>query len=482
MYQIAQMVLILWLPLVLVMFVVMPARLAVVIALIASWLFLPELAFPLKLMPDYTKSTATSLGIIIGALALDPGGRIFKFKPSWVDLPILVWCIVPFFSSVSNQIAGTGLYDGTSVMVQHFVIYGGPWLIGRLYFTTPEEAKQLAMGILIGGIIYVPLCLFEVRMSPQLHRMFYGFATVQDWQQVQRWGGWRPSVFLKHGLAVGVWMATATAMAFWFWLTASKRDLYAVPMWIIFGFLFLTTILVKSTGAILIMGFILTVMVSVKYLRLRLLVTATVACVVLYLGLRITGIMDGSTLTQAAAGVFGEGRASSLQYRLLNENAVVERTSRRPIIGWGGWGRSTNVWIPELNGYAVPDSLWINMYGRHGVVGLAALYGSLLLPAFLLFTRMKPGEMVDKRFAAIPGLALVSLTYSIDGLFNAMINPVFIVTGGAVSTLAITWTKLRAAAREEARRAPASGAAPAGARPSGPPPLNPRRGPAGARA
>ena len=481
MYQIAQMVLILWLPLVLVMFVVMPTRLAVVIALIASWLFLPELAFPLPRMPDYTKSTATSLAILLGALMLDPSGRIFRFKPSWVDLPIALWCIIPFFSSVSNQIGGTGLYDGMSVVVQHLIWYGAPWLIGRLYFTTAEEAKTLALGILLGGAIYVPLCLYEVRMSPQLHRMFYGFATVQDWLQVQRWGGYRPSVFLRHGLAVGVWMATATAMAFWFFLTGAKRDLYGVPMWLLFGVLLVTTILVKSTGAILIMGFLMAVMLCVKYLQLRLIVTATVVGIVLYLGLRITGVMDGSTLTQLAAGVFGEGRASSLEYRLLNENVVVEKTSRRPLVGWGGWGRSTNVFIPELNSYAVPDSLWINMYGRHGVIGLSALYGLLLLPAFLLFTRMKPSEMVDKRFAAIPGLALVSLTYSIDGLFNAMVNPVFIVTGGAVSTLAITWAASRAKAQDEARQRGPAGAAP-GRRPAGPPPLTTRRQPSGARA
>ena len=177
------------------------------------------------------------------------------------------------------------------------------------------------------------------------------------------------------------------------------------------------------------------------------LVTAAVVGMILFLGLRITGVLDGSNLIAAAGNLVGEGRASSLEYRLLNENAVVERTAARPIIGWGGWGRSTSVYIPELGGYAVPDSLWINMYGRHGIVGLVGLYGSLLLPAFLLFTRMRPAEMVDKRYAAIPGLALVSLVYSIDGLFNAMINPVFIVTGGAVSTLAITMARTRAADR-----------------------------------
>ena len=481
MLKFAQMVMILWMPLVWIMFIVVPARVAVVIALVVSWLFLPELAFPLKMMPDYTKSTATSLAILLGALALDPGGRIFRFKPSWVDLPIAVWCIIPFFSSVSNQIGGTGLYDGMSVVVQHLIWYGAPWLIGRLYFTTAEEAKTLALGILIGGAIYVPLCLYEVRMSPQLHRMFYGFATVQDWQQVQRWGGYRPSVFMRHGLAVGVWMATATAMAFWFFLTGSKRDLYAVPMWIIFGVLFVTTVLVKSTGAILILGFLMTVMLCLRFLQMRVLVTATVLGIVLFLGLRITGVMDGTALTQFAAATVGEGRASSLEYRLLNENAVVGRTAQRPLVGWGGWGRSTNVRIPELGGTAVPDSLWINMYGRHGVIGLAALYGSLLLPAFLLFTRMKPSEMVDPRFAAIPGLALVSLTYSIDGLFNAMVNPVFIVTGGAVSTLAITWAASRAKARDEARQRSPAGAAP-GRRPAGPPPLTTRRQPTGARA
>ena len=60
MYQIAQAVLWGWIPLVLGLFLVMPHRRAVVVALIGSWLFLPQLAYSVPLMPDFTKVTATS--------------------------------------------------------------------------------------------------------------------------------------------------------------------------------------------------------------------------------------------------------------------------------------------------------------------------------------------------------------------------------------------------------------------------------------
>ena len=58
----------------------------------------------------------------------------------------------------------------------------------------------------LGGLIYVPLCLFEVRMSPQLHNMVYGFAQ-HSFGQTVRGGGWRPMVFMQHGLAVGLFMS-----------------------------------------------------------------------------------------------------------------------------------------------------------------------------------------------------------------------------------------------------------------------------------
>jgi len=49
------------------------------------------------------------------------------------------------------------------------------WLIfywaGRRYFPVPSRLKELAVALAVGGLAYVPLALFEVRMSPQLSRL-----------------------------------------------------------------------------------------------------------------------------------------------------------------------------------------------------------------------------------------------------------------------------------------------------------------------
>ena len=65
----------------------------------------------------------------------------------------------------------------------------------------PASQRTLLISIFIGGLLYVPLCLFEIRMSPQLHKLVYGFHQ-HIFAQTFRFEGWRPTVFLQHGLAV----------------------------------------------------------------------------------------------------------------------------------------------------------------------------------------------------------------------------------------------------------------------------------------
>ena len=41
-----------------------------------------------------------------------------------------------------------------------------PYLVGRLYLTDAEGLREFALGIIIGGVCLIPLCLFEIKMSP----------------------------------------------------------------------------------------------------------------------------------------------------------------------------------------------------------------------------------------------------------------------------------------------------------------------------
>src|SRR5260370_24213231 len=88
-------------------------------------------------------------------------------------LPILVWCCVStFVSAITN---GLGFYDALSAVIANMLIWGVPYLLGRMYFGSVEGLRELAIGLMIGALAYVPFCLYEVRMSPQLHAKIYGF-------------------------------------------------------------------------------------------------------------------------------------------------------------------------------------------------------------------------------------------------------------------------------------------------------------------
>jgi hypothetical protein len=115
------------------------------------------------------------------------------------DLPMAVWCVCPMFSSLANDL---GVYDGLSQSLEQTIVWGVPYWIGRAYFTDFKALRDLALGIVIGGLIYVPFCLVEMRFSPQWHTWSYGYFQ-HDFTQVFRFGGYRPVVFMEHGLAVG---------------------------------------------------------------------------------------------------------------------------------------------------------------------------------------------------------------------------------------------------------------------------------------
>lgn len=453
MYQIAQAVMWGWIPFVLILFLLMPPRRAVVVSLIGSWLFLPQLAYDMPQIPDYTKVTATSYGIILGALILDPKSRVLNFKPMWIDLPMAVWVVSPFFSSVSNEL---GFYDGAAQIVDKLITHGLPYLIGRLYFRTPEDAKEFAVGMVIGGLLYVPLCLYEIRMSPHLHEMFYGSRPINDWQMAKRWGGWRPLVFMRHGLMVGVWMATTAAMAFWLWRTRAVKDILFVPMWLIGPVLIVTAILCKSTAAVGLFALVTAAMLAVRYFDTKMLLYVIIIGIPIFLTARATTLFTGEGLTEMVTSAVPsmEERVSSLQFRLDHENAIVGRTYEKPLLGWGGWGHAFEVRVEAYNSRAVPDSLWIRAFGEGGVIGLISLYAYYLIPPFMLLYKMKPREWSSPTIAPVTGMAMVILIYAMDCLFNTMENPVFIVAIGGVSGMAGALTRSTAKRTRQASDRP----------------------------
>ena len=109
------------------------------------------------------------------------------------------------------------------------------------------------MALVLGGLIYVPFALLEVRISPQLHIWLYGFFP-HDFKQMMRDGSFRPTVFMEHALTLAQFMAAATLAAWWLWSTGTIRRVTLHRWWqpvslgLLAGLLAVTSVFCRSYG------------------------------------------------------------------------------------------------------------------------------------------------------------------------------------------------------------------------------------------
>ncbi len=333
----AQIVMLLWLPIVFIIFRSFPLQKAIVVSFIGAWLFLPQRAgFAVSGLPDYSRMTATCIGIFLATLMTGPQ-PIAKQKIEWLDIPMIIWCISPFFSSISNN---RTIYDGLAQTLEQSITFGIPYFLGRRYLGNLVGLRQLGVGMFVGGLIYVPLCLFESRMSPQLHRMIYGYHGNPNWQ-VHRLGGYRPVVFMQHGLSVGMWMMAATLVGIWLWQSGVIKKLWGIPMNFLVFFLLITFVLIRSTGAYFYLIGGLIILVTAKKFRTGLALSILILVMSFYLLLAATGNFTGKraeSILSAMRQVVPADRVESLEFRWWNEELLVQKALEKPIFGWGGYG------------------------------------------------------------------------------------------------------------------------------------------------
>ncbi|MBD2485208.1 O-antigen ligase domain-containing protein [Planktothrix sp. FACHB-1365] len=436
----AQFALLILLPTVLFLFKRFPTDRAVVISFILAWLFLPQrTSFSFPGFPDYNRATATSYSILLATyLYHRQTFRTFKF--GWLDIPMLIWCISPFISSITNDL---GSYDGLSATVDQIIEYGIPYFLGRLYLNSFKGLHQLAVGIFISGIIYAPLCLVENFISPQLHRIVYGYHGINQFSQSYRLGGYRPSVFMKHGLSVGMWMMAATLIALWLWQSGALKKFLDIPMNLWFIGLYITHLLVRSTGAYIYMILGIIILYCSKFLNNSFPKILLILLLSFYLYLGVTGNFTGEKadkIVQVANDIAGPERAQSLEFRFNNEEKLVEKARERMWFGWAGWGRNRIYIYSESTGerkdISVTDSLWIIAYGINGVFGVIGIFGTSLLPAltFSLF-RYPAKTWFRPQIAGASVISVVTVLYVLDNLLNDQYNPVFTLASGGLAGL-----------------------------------------------
>jgi hypothetical protein len=414
-------------------------RRAALVAFLSAWMFLPNYTYSFPGMPEYNKTFAASLAVLLATFFKD-SKRLSDFRFTWGDMLMTIWCLTPLFASLSN---GLGLYDGVSSVKNYVTAWFAPWLIGRLYFNDRDGVKDLLWGVFFGALIYAPMCWIEMVLSPQLHHWVYGYHA-HDFLQTVRSIGYRPTVFMQHGLMVGMWMAggSLAGLILWRW-DGSVQWVRGVPLKYLVIFVLVTFVACQSMGALtlLLIGY-----GAISYgRRFRkggpLLIIALLP--IIAVSMKISGAWTGQGIVDLVSKM-SEERAASFEFRVINEEMLVEKARVRQVFGWGGWGRS-RIYDSEGTDISVTDSYWIIIFGETGIVGLLGFAGIIAGPVIGFLRRYPARTWSDIAVARAVPLATLLALYFIDSIVNDMKSPLYTLIAGALVSLATVAAPMRAA-------------------------------------
>ncbi|MCB1085442.1 MAG: O-antigen ligase domain-containing protein [Verrucomicrobiae bacterium] len=412
-------------------------RRAALVAFLSAWMFLPNYTYSFPGLPEYDKTLAASLAVLLATFARD-SKRFSMLRPSWADALMIFWCATPLLASLTN---GLGLYDGLSSVKNYLAAWFAPWLVGRLYFTDADGVRDLLWGVFLGALAYAPLCWFEMVMSPQLHHWVYGYHA-HDFLQTVRAIGYRPTVFMQHGLMVGMWMAggTLAGLVLWRWDRGETR-LLGVQLKHLVWFVAGTFVACQSMGALSLSLLAYAAIAHGRRRRRALPLLILVALPMIGVTMKISGSWTGRGIVNLVSRV-SEERAASFEFRVINELMLVEKAVRRPVFGWGGWGRS-RIYDMEGTDISVTDSYWIIIFGETGIVGLVGFAGIIAGPVLAFLRRYPPGIWGDLAVARAVPLAGLLAMYFIDSMVNDMKSPLYTLIAGALAGMATATVPVR---------------------------------------
>ena len=343
---------------------------------------------------------------------------------------LLLLVVTPVLTVLQNSapysvgprwLPGLQLYDVFSMILSALVGIL-PYLLARRYLSSPDDHLLLLRGLCVAGLFYSLPALFEVRMSPYLSKWIYGFQA-QPWSQIVRDGGFRPLVFLPHGLWLAIFFAMTILAAFTLWRHEQRGG-----RWLLAGFWLLGTLaLCHSLGGFAIALVLLPVVLLLSS-RMQMIVAVCFAFIILfYPTLRGAGLIPVDSIT-AIAGSISPARAQSLEFRLKNEDILLAHANAKPLAGWGGWGRSRVYSEQSGADSSITDGMWIITVGVSGWLGYIAQFGLLTVPIFLLAINRRRLDIS----IATSGLCLALTANLIDMIPNATLTPITWLIAGAL--------------------------------------------------
>jgi hypothetical protein len=414
----------------------LPVEVAAIWSLLGGYMLLPSgLTVDVPLLPPIDKMGIATISTLL--LCWMKGTPTPRPRQSMlVYLFCAAFVLAPIFTSLGNsyelhagRLSIPGFYpvDGLKVAGRNLLALG-PLYIGTRYLYTDAARRMLLKALASAMVFYSVPMLFEVRMSPQLHRWIYGYFPHDAFNQQIRDGGFRPVVFLDHGLTLAEFTAICAIAAVI--LARAKTRVLRWPAGAISTYLGGLLLLCKSLGPIIYLV-LFAPLIMLTRPRLWVKIACALSLVVCaYPLLRNHGLAPTQLVSQVASSVSAD-RSASLDVRLVNEEQLLQKANEKPMFGWGTWGRNRvfDQWTGK--DISITDGGWIVQFGTYGWFGYLALFG--LLAAAMFRAHRAIGPEVTPATIELGGLTLLLTVYVVDQIPNASPMSLTLLVAGSIA-------------------------------------------------
>lgn len=409
-----------------------PAR-GLVVGLLGGYLLLPPApaGVNLPILPLLDRDTVPGLVALLACVMLyrPAGGWLPQSRIARVLLAALV--AVPVFTVLTNgdpisqgrvSLPGLRIVEIPAVVIGQLLVVG-PYLLGRALLADEDNQRFLLWSILVGGLAYSLPMLLEVRLSPQINTWIYGYFQ-HSFEQMMRDGGFRPLVFLPHGLWAALFTVTTVLAACG--LLRAGIDRQKVPLAAAGAWMMGVLVLCKSLASLL-YGLFAAPLILFFSTRMQMRVAAVLAALTLAYPLaRGAQLVPVDAMVSLAASIDAD-RAQSLEFRFGNEEILLDRAQERQPFGWGIWGRNL-VYDPESGrALSISDGRWIIVLGIFGWIGFVGEFGLLALAVLLAWWRSGPVPS-----PVLSALSLILALNLVDMIPNATLTPLTWLCAGAI--------------------------------------------------
>lgn len=384
-------------------------------------------------------ATLCVLFVLGDRFALLPSNRVGKFL-------MILFVLSPYVTALTNPdpvpiglagvLQGQSLYDGLHEMIGKILTIL-PFVLAYRYLGTEAGLEAITRALMVAGLIYAIPMLIEIRLSPQINVWVYGYFQ-HDFAQAMRAGGFRPFVFMPHGLWVAFFalMTSMSALTVFLSAPSAERPRYAAIA------LFLLVLLIGcKTLGVMIYAAVLTPLILFAPRRTQVLFAGVLAIVVAtYPTLRGTGTIPIQDIADFAYSLSPD-RAQSFMFRVQNEEALLAHAAERPWFGWGGFGRN-QIFDPVTGqNLTVVDGTWIIILTINGWLGYVAKFGLLVMPLLMMAREAWLGKVGISRWSA--SLCLIYAANLIDLLPNGTLIPFTWLLCGALTGQAEELARIR---------------------------------------